>query len=61
MSVRRTNRFWSVSFELTLFFIFLKLFVKMHLAVSFVEKNNRIFWTYGSKVMGVLSFEEKYG
>jgi hypothetical protein len=38
MSIRRTNRFWSVSLELTLFFDFLKLFVKMHLAVSFGGK-----------------------
>jgi hypothetical protein len=37
MSVRRTNWFWSVSLELTLF------------------------WIYGSKVMDVWSFEEKYG
>jgi hypothetical protein len=36
MSVQQTNRFWSVSLELTLFFYFLKLFVKMRLVVSFV-------------------------
>jgi hypothetical protein len=38
MSVQRTNRFWSVSLELTLFLDFLKLFVKMRLAISFAEK-----------------------
>jgi hypothetical protein len=38
MSVRWTNRFWSVSLELTLFLDFLKLFVKMRLAASFVGK-----------------------
>jgi hypothetical protein len=54
MSVRRTNQFWSVSLELTIFLEFLKLSVKMRLAVSFAgKKKNRIFWIYGSKVMGV--------
>jgi hypothetical protein len=38
MSVRRTNRFLSVSLELTLFLDFLKLFMKMHLAIGFVGK-----------------------
>jgi hypothetical protein len=38
MSVRWTNRFSSVSLELTLFLDFLKLFVKMCLAVSFAGK-----------------------
>jgi hypothetical protein len=33
----------------------------MHLAVSFAGKKKRIFWTYGSKVMGVWSFKEKSG
>jgi hypothetical protein len=40
MSVRQTNRFWSVSLEHTLFFDFLKLFVNMHLAVSFAGGKN---------------------
>jgi hypothetical protein len=61
MSVRRTNRFWSVSLEHTLFLDFLKLFVNMRLVVSFEGKKNRSFWTYGSKVMGVWSFKEKSG
>jgi hypothetical protein len=43
MSVQRTNRFWSVSLELTLFLDFLKLFVKMCLAASFAEKKICIF------------------
>jgi hypothetical protein len=38
MSVQRTNRVWSVSLEHMLFLVFLKLFVKMHLAVSFAGK-----------------------
>jgi hypothetical protein len=38
MSVQRTNRFWSMSLEHTLFLDFLKLFVKMHLVVSFTGK-----------------------
>jgi hypothetical protein len=43
MSVRRTNRFWSFSLEHTLFLDFLKLFVNMHLVVSFVGKKNAFF------------------
>jgi hypothetical protein len=61
MSVRRTNRFWSVSLEHTLLLDFLKLFLNMRLVVSFAEKKKRIFWTYGSKVMNVWSFKEKSG
>jgi hypothetical protein len=61
MSIRQTNRFWSVSLEHTLFIDFLKLFANMHLVVSFMEKKKRIFWTYGSKVMDVWSFKEKFG
>jgi hypothetical protein len=38
MSIQRTNWFWSVSLEITLFLDFLKLIVKMRLAVSFVGK-----------------------
>jgi hypothetical protein len=53
MSVRWTNWFWSVSLELTLFLDFLNIFVKMCLTVSFAGEKNRIFWTYGSKVMDV--------
>jgi hypothetical protein len=33
----------------------------MHLAVSLAGEKNHIFWTYGSKVMGVWSFKEKSG
>jgi hypothetical protein len=50
-----------VSLEHTLFLDFLKLFVNMRLAVSFAEEKKRIFWTYGSKVMDVSSFKEKFG
>jgi hypothetical protein len=42
-------------------FRFFETFMKMRLAVSFAGIKNRIFWTYGSKVMDVWSFEEKYG
>jgi hypothetical protein len=43
MSVRRTNRFWSMSLEHTLFLDFLKLFVNMRLAISFVGKKKALF------------------
>jgi hypothetical protein len=38
MSIWRTNWFWSVSLEHILYLDFWKLFVKMHLAVSFGGK-----------------------
>jgi hypothetical protein len=44
MSVRRTNRFWSVSLEHTLFLDFLKLFVNMRLASSFAGKKKTAFF-----------------
>jgi hypothetical protein len=44
MSVQWTNQFWSVSLELTLFFNFLKLFVKMRLAVSFAGIKKVVFF-----------------
>jgi hypothetical protein len=43
MSVQRTNQFWSVSLEHTLFLDFLKLFVNMCLAASFTGKKNAFF------------------
>jgi hypothetical protein len=43
MSVRWTNWFWSVSLEHTLFLDFLKLFVNMRLAASFVGKKKAFF------------------
>jgi hypothetical protein len=43
MSVRRTNRFWSMSLEHTLFLDFLKLLVNMHLAASFVGGGENAF------------------
>jgi hypothetical protein len=56
MSVQRTNRFWSVSLELTLFLDFLKLFVKMHLTASFVGKKKSYFWDLRIKSNGCLKF-----
>jgi hypothetical protein len=44
MSIRRTNRFWVVSLDLTLFLDFLKLFVKMRLAVSFAGVQKSYFF-----------------
>jgi hypothetical protein len=40
MSAQRTNWFWSVSLELTLFLDVLNFFVKMSLAVSFARKKS---------------------
>jgi hypothetical protein len=37
MSIQRTNRFWAVSLDLILFLDFLKLFVYMHLGISFTD------------------------
>jgi hypothetical protein len=42
-------------------FGFFETFVNMRLALSLAGKKNCIFWTYGSKVMGVWSFKEKSG
>jgi hypothetical protein len=56
MSVRRTNRFWSVSLEHTLFLDFLKLFVNMRLAVSFVGKKTH-FLNIRIKSYGCLKFQ----
>jgi hypothetical protein len=55
MSVRRINRFWSVSLELILFLDFLKLFVKMHLVVSFAGKK-LYFLDLWTKSYGCLKF-----
>jgi hypothetical protein len=56
MSVRRTNRFWSVLLEHTLFLDFLKLFVNMRLAVSFVGKKMH-FLDLRIKSYGCLKFQ----
>jgi hypothetical protein len=56
MSVRRTNRFWSVSLELKIFFDFLKLFVKMCLAASFASKKKLYFLDLRIKSYGCLKF-----
>jgi hypothetical protein len=50
MSVQQTNRFWSVSLELTLFLEFLKLFVKMCLTVSFAGKKIVFFGSTDQKL-----------
>jgi hypothetical protein len=54
MSVRRTNRFWSVSLEHTLFLYFLKLFVNMRLAASFAGMH---FLDLRIKSYGCLKFQ----
>jgi flavodoxin len=50
MSVRWTNRFWSVSFEHTLFLDFLKLFENMRLVISFAGKKNAFFGSTDQKL-----------
>jgi hypothetical protein len=50
MSVRRTNRFWSMSLEHTLFLDFLKLLVNMRLAISFTGKKNAFFGPTNQKL-----------
>jgi hypothetical protein len=57
MSVRRTNRFWSVSLEHTLFFDFFKLFVNMRLALSFAGKQKSYFLDLRIKSYGCLKFQ----
>jgi hypothetical protein len=59
MSVRRTNWFWSVSLELTLFLDFLKLFVKMHLTISFAGKTKSYFLDLRIKSYGCLKFQRE--
>jgi hypothetical protein len=56
MSVRQTNRFWSVSLEHTLFFDFLKLFVNMRLPASFAGKKLH-FLDLQIKSYGCLKFQ----
>jgi hypothetical protein len=57
MSVRRTNRFWSVSLEHTLFLDFLKLFVNMRLALSFAGKQKSYFLDLRINSYGCLKFQ----
>jgi hypothetical protein len=57
MSVRRTNRFWSVSLEHKLFLNFLKLFVNMRLALSFAGKKESYFLDLRIKSYGCLKFQ----
>jgi hypothetical protein len=56
MSVWWTNRFWFVSLEHTLLLDFLKLFVNMRLAVSFVGKKKH-FLDLRIKSYGCLKFQ----
>jgi hypothetical protein len=56
MSVWRTNRFWSVLVEHTVFLDFLKLFVNMRLAVSFAGKKEQ-FLDLRIKTYGCLKFQ----
>jgi hypothetical protein len=58
MSVQRTNQFWFVSLDHTLFLDFLKLFVNMRLTVSFVEKKTH-FLDLQIKSYGCLKFQEE--
>jgi hypothetical protein len=51
MSIRRTNRFWSVLREHTLFLDFLKVFVNMHLAVSLAGEKNPFFGPTDQKLL----------
>jgi hypothetical protein len=57
MSIRWTNRFWFVSLEHTLFLDFLKLFVNMHLALSFAGKKKTHFLDLRIKSYGCLKFQ----
>jgi hypothetical protein len=57
MSVRQTNRFWSVSLEHTLFLDFLKLFVNIRLALSFAGKQKSCFLDLRIKSYGCLKFQ----
>jgi hypothetical protein len=57
MSVWRTNRFWLVSLEHTLFLDFLKLFVNMRLVVSFGGGGGTHFLDLRIKSYGCLKFQ----
>jgi hypothetical protein len=57
MSVQRTNRFWSVSLEHTLFLDFLKLFVNIRLTVSFAGKQKTHYLDLRIKSYGCLKFQ----
>jgi hypothetical protein len=57
MSVWRTNRFWSMSLEHTLFLDFLKLFVNMRPVVSFAGEKKTHFLDLRIKSYGCLKFQ----
>jgi hypothetical protein len=56
MSIRRTNRFWVVSLDLTLLVDFLKLLVKMHLTIYFTGVQKSYFSDLRIKSYGCLKF-----
>jgi hypothetical protein len=56
MSIRRTNRSWSVSLEFILFLVFFKLFLKMRLTVTFVGIKKSNFLDLWIKSYGCLKF-----
>jgi hypothetical protein len=57
MSVQRTNRFWSVSLEHTLFLDFLKLFLNTCLVVSFAGRKKTHFLDLRIKSYVCLKFQ----
>jgi hypothetical protein len=57
MSIRRTNRFWSMSLEHTLFLDFPKLFLNMRLAISFAGREKMHFLDLRIKSYGCLKFQ----
>jgi hypothetical protein len=59
MSVRRTNRFWLVSLEHTLFLDFLKHFLNMRLVVSFAGRKKTYFLDLWIKSYGCLKFQRE--
>jgi hypothetical protein len=59
MSVRRTNRFWSVSLEHKLFLDFLKLFVNVRLAVSFTGRKKIVFFGPTDQKLWVLEVSRR--
>jgi hypothetical protein len=61
MYVWQTNRFWSVSLDLTLFLDFWELFVKMRLAVTFAGKKNIFFGPTDQKLWVFEVFRRSMG
>jgi hypothetical protein len=61
MSIRRINQFWSVSLEHIPFLYFLKLFVKMHLAICFARKKIVFFGPTDQKLLVLFLGEVRAG